>query len=149
VLGALEALRSETGLELPLDERADHERRVAIVRERLGAPRTSLAWAEGRAMNAHAAIAYAMTIADEPTTPLIRPARNSDPLSARELEVARLVARGYTNRQIADELIISKWTADNHVGNILRKLELVGRAQVAAWLVERGLLEDVPAIANG
>ena len=59
--------------------------------------------------------------------------------------MARLVALGFTNRQIADKLIISKWTADNHVGNILRKLDLVGRAQVAAWLADRGLLEGVEA----
>jgi DNA-binding CsgD family transcriptional regulator len=62
------------------------------------------------------------------------------PLSARELEVARLVAVGLTNREIAERLVISKWTADNHVANILRKLDLARRAQVATWLAgaERG-----------
>jgi DNA-binding NarL/FixJ family response regulator len=55
-------------------------------------------------------------------------------LSARELEVARLVASGLTNREIAERLVISKWTADNHVANILRKLDLARRAQVATWL---------------
>jgi non-specific serine/threonine protein kinase len=149
LLGAVEALRTETGIGLPLDERADYDRKVASVRERLGEPRTSLAWAEGQGMDAHRAIAYATSTAPEPVA-MPRPARNADPLSQRELEVARLVARGLTNRQIADELIISKWTADNHVGNILRKLELIGRAQVAAWLAERGLLAaELDAAAAG
>jgi DNA-binding CsgD family transcriptional regulator len=61
------------------------------------------------------------------------------PLSARELEVARLVAQGLSNREIAERLIISKWTADNHVANILRKLNVARRAQVATWLAAADL----------
>lgn len=60
-------------------------------------------------------------------------------LSAREREVAVLISRGLTNRQIADELIISERTADTHVQNILAKLGLATRAQVAAWVIERAL----------
>jgi predicted ATPase/DNA-binding CsgD family transcriptional regulator/transcriptional regulator with XRE-family HTH domain len=61
------------------------------------------------------------------------------PLTGRELEVARLVARGLRNHQIADELVIARGTADRHVANILGKLGFVSRAQVAAWAVARGL----------
>jgi DNA-binding NarL/FixJ family response regulator len=60
-------------------------------------------------------------------------------LSAREREVAALISRGLTNRQIADELIIAERTADTHVQNILAKLGLSTRAQVAAWVIERAL----------
>jgi DNA-binding NarL/FixJ family response regulator len=59
----------------------------------------------------------------------------------REREVAILVARGLTNRQIASELVISERTADVHVSNILGKLVLSSRAQVAAWAVRQGLIE--------
>ena len=58
-------------------------------------------------------------------------------LSAREYEVASLITRGYSNRQIARELVISERTVDSHVSNILRKLSLGSRAQIAAWLVRR------------
>ena len=58
-------------------------------------------------------------------------------LSAREHEVGALIARGYSNRQIARELVISERTVDSHVSNILRKLSLGSRAQIAAWLVRR------------
>jgi DNA-binding NarL/FixJ family response regulator len=58
--------------------------------------------------------------------------------------VAALLARGYTNRQIADSLVISERTADGHVANILSKLGFKTRAQVAAWAVEHRL---VPAVA--
>jgi DNA-binding NarL/FixJ family response regulator len=55
-------------------------------------------------------------------------------LTARELDVARLVARGLTNRQIAAELALSEGTVRAHVGHILDKLRLRSRVQVAGWL---------------
>jgi DNA-binding CsgD family transcriptional regulator len=55
------------------------------------------------------------------------------PLSRREQQVAQLVARGLTNRQIADELFVSERTAENHVQHILAKLGLNNRTQIAAW----------------
>jgi DNA-binding NarL/FixJ family response regulator len=60
-------------------------------------------------------------------------------LSPRELEVAALVARGMTNRQIAEELVITEGTAANHVKHILARLVFDSRVQIAAWAVERGL----------
>lgn len=56
-------------------------------------------------------------------------------LTAREREIAALVALGLTNRQIADELVISPATVDRHIANILVKLGAHGRAQIAAWAV--------------
>ena len=55
------------------------------------------------------------------------------PLSPRELEVARLVARGLTNKQIGETLFVSERTAENHVQHILLKLGFSNRSQVAAW----------------
>ena len=60
-------------------------------------------------------------------------------LTSREREVATLVARGLTNRQVATELGISERTAGNHVARILRKLALRSRAQIASWVNERQL----------
>ena len=56
-------------------------------------------------------------------------------LSSREAEVARLVAEGLTNRQIAERLVISERTAENHVRHILTKLGFATRSQIAAWSV--------------
>jgi DNA-binding CsgD family transcriptional regulator/tetratricopeptide (TPR) repeat protein len=58
------------------------------------------------------------------------------PLSPREREVAVLVARGLSNPRIAAELIIGERTVQTHVGNILGKLGLSSRVQVAAWVAE-------------
>lgn len=57
-------------------------------------------------------------------------------LTDREWEVAMLVARGLSNRQIAAELVLSERTIDTHVSHILRKLAVVSRAQIAAWAVQ-------------
>jgi predicted ATPase/DNA-binding CsgD family transcriptional regulator len=57
-------------------------------------------------------------------------------LTAREREIALLIARGLSNRAIADELVISPATAARHVANIFTKLGLRSRAQVAAWVAE-------------
>jgi DNA-binding NarL/FixJ family response regulator len=61
------------------------------------------------------------------------------PLTRREWEVARLIAQGVTNAQVADQVVISRRTADRHVSNILEKLGFTTRAQIAAWAAERGL----------
>jgi DNA-binding NarL/FixJ family response regulator len=53
--------------------------------------------------------------------------------------VAALVAQGLTNRQIAKELVLSERTVENHVANLLKKLELRSREQVAASMSERQL----------
>ena len=58
------------------------------------------------------------------------------PLSPRELEVARLVARGLTNKQIGETLYVSERTAENHVQHILVKLGFSNRTQIAAWSSE-------------
>ncbi len=67
-----------------------------------------------------------------------RPSPLHDPLTRREREVVALLARGRTNREIADALIISERTVENHVSSVLGKLGLESRAQVAIWVLRRG-----------
>jgi DNA-binding NarL/FixJ family response regulator len=66
-----------------------------------------------------------------------QPVQNTSNLTPREREVALLVARGLTNRQIGEELVISVATAERHVVNIFNKLGFHSRSQVAAWVVEQ------------
>ncbi|MFN8020472.1 MAG: LuxR C-terminal-related transcriptional regulator [Acidimicrobiales bacterium] len=65
--------------------------------------------------------------------------RTSGALTARESEVAALIAEGLTNGQLAERLFISPKTASVHVSNILAKLGLSTRAEIAAWEIRRGL----------
>lgn len=65
------------------------------------------------------------------------PGRGTGQLTARELDVLRLVADGRSNAQIADELFISPKTASVHVSNILAKLDVRSRGEAAAWLHRR------------
>lgn len=61
-----------------------------------------------------------------------------DPLSEREVEVLRLVARGLSNQEIADQLILSERTVRTHISNILGKLHLANRTQAALYALRQG-----------
>jgi NarL family two-component system response regulator LiaR len=63
----------------------------------------------------------------------------SDALTGRELEVLKLIAGGFSNRQISDRLAISEATVRTHVSNILSKLNLCSRTQVALYALREGL----------
>jgi two-component system, NarL family, response regulator LiaR len=65
----------------------------------------------------------------------------TDPLSERELEVLRLVARGMSNQEIADALVVGEATVRSHVSSILRKLQLASRTQAALYALREGLAE--------
>jgi DNA-binding NarL/FixJ family response regulator len=62
-----------------------------------------------------------------------------DQLTAREREVLRLIARGYTYKEIARDLVISIKTVETHVSSVLRKLQLSTRHQLTRWAAERRL----------
>jgi DNA-binding NarL/FixJ family response regulator len=87
------------------------------------------AWEEGAAMSAHEAIGDALRHGSGRARP--------HPLTAREHEVALLLAQGLGNRAISARLVISEGTAKRHVENILAKLGLRSRAQVADWLTRQ------------
>ena len=62
-----------------------------------------------------------------------------DQLTSREREVLRLIAQGYTYKEIASELFISVKTVESHVSSVLRKLQLSSRHQLTRWAAERRL----------
>src|SRR5919202_2801462 len=77
-----------------------------------------------------------------PVLPLRRSPPITDPsrldgLTPREREVADLLARGYSNQQIAEALVLTRGTVANHVAHILGKLGAANRTQVAAWVLDR------------
>jgi NarL family two-component system response regulator LiaR len=69
-----------------------------------------------------------------------RQAATTDPLSERELEVLKLVARGMSNQEIADTLVVGEATVRSHVSAILRKLQLASRTQAALYALREGLV---------
>ena len=71
--------------------------------------------------------------------------REIEGLSQREKEVLALIARGDTNRGIAEQLVISEHTARNHVSRILDKLGLTRRSEAAVFAVRHGLTTEEPA----
>lgn len=79
----------------------------------------------------------AFTSGDGPDLPAPDP--ELDQLTPREQEVLRLIARGYTYKEIAGELFISGKTVESHVSSVLRKLQLSTRHQLTRWATERRL----------
>jgi DNA-binding NarL/FixJ family response regulator len=75
-------------------------------------------------------------------SPLSSAAARFGGLTAREREVATLIARGRSNREIAAALVLGKRTVETHVGNILTKLGATTRQEIAAWAIAQGLAPD-------
>lgn len=65
----------------------------------------------------------------------------AEPLTARELEVLSLIAQGYSNREIAEQLHLSERTVGKYTGNILDKLHLANRTQAALYALRKGIAD--------
>jgi non-specific serine/threonine protein kinase len=133
LLGAVEALRERMRMDARPTEQQYIAAAVADARSRLGAAEFATAWSAGRVMSLDEveALAHDSGVADRPV--------HTSGLSAREEEVVALIAQGLTNRQIADRLVISERTTHAHVRNILDKLGLASRTQVATWAMQHDL----------
>lgn len=153
LFAAIDTLLAEPpSLLLPVDP-AEHERALGAVRAAMDKDAFAAAWAEGRAMMPEQVVEYALALLaprgqalPAETTPPTHPpsprqaARQQfGGLTAREREVAVLVAQGNSNAEIATALVTSKRTVEKHIGSILAKLGFTSRAQIVAWALERGL----------
>jgi len=114
------------------------------------------AWRAGQALSLPEAVAVVLSTADPPPPVVQGQDRATHPrpgpaptmgLTSREQEVAALIARGLSNRQIGEALFITPGTAATHVAHILAKLNVTSRAQIAAWAATQGLLESRPRAA--
>jgi non-specific serine/threonine protein kinase len=142
LLGAAETALQATGSApyryIPDQELQD--RILAAARDALGEAAFDEGWRQGRAMRLEQAIEYALEPPPEtPQEPSASPAHPAG-LSAREVEVLRLVARGMTNARIAEELFISPRTVNAHLGSVYSKIGSHSRAEATRFATEHGLL---------
>ena len=139
LFGAAAALLDRLGAPLRPAVQANDEAMQAPARAALGPDAFAAAWAEGAALPLARAIAEAAGVAAaEPAT--IPVARSTHGLSARELEVLRLAARGLTDQEVADQLSISRRTVSQHLRSVYNKLDAPSRTAAAHLALERGLL---------
>jgi predicted ATPase/DNA-binding CsgD family transcriptional regulator len=138
LFAAAEAIRESMAVVLPPADRATRDSGVAEARAALSADAFSRAWHEGRASLSDDAIGLALGAVKPPAAAALP----ESSLTPRELEVATLVGRGHSNREIAAALVVSVRTAEAHVTNVLTKLALRSRAQLAVWAAEHGLLSS-------
>jgi DNA-binding NarL/FixJ family response regulator len=92
-----------------------------------------------RASAAFRAAAFDLIPAAPRASQAIEAKRRYEGLTGREREVAALIAKGLSNKEIADRMMVGERTVETHSGHIREKLGLTSRAQVVAWAVEHGL----------
>jgi predicted ATPase/DNA-binding CsgD family transcriptional regulator len=147
LLGALREIWHSVGGP-PFGYLAEHpERCETAIRDRLGGPRYNALFQEGCGLSFAETTAYALCQGDVQPAPVALVRHTMSPLTRRETEVARLVAKGMSNKEIAAALVVAQRTAEGHVERILRKLGFSSRAQIAAWVAE--LNDEAPASDSG
>jgi ATP/maltotriose-dependent transcriptional regulator MalT len=136
--------QSALGLPSPPVERIAARRLEAALRADISTVGLAAAWLGGRVMSLEQATRLGTRLLDEIGSRTVSAAATTvdagPRLTPRERQVAVLIAQGWTNRQIAEELVIAQRTVDTHVERILAKLGFSARAQVGAWAATEGLL---------
>src|SRR5438128_6744352 len=133
---------------MPPIERASYEAATAAVRMHLDEQTFATAWTEGRAMTPEQALAakgpvtLPQPLLSEPSSiPPVKPAPTyPDGLTAREVEVLRLLAQGLTSAQIAERLVIGVVTVNFHVRSIYSKLGVSSRSAATRYAIEHNLV---------
>jgi non-specific serine/threonine protein kinase len=140
--GMAETLGESIGVAVTPIEQQYYRPYIAAARIQLDEAAWEAAWAKVKVMTQEEAIEYALC-GKEPTLSADSEEAPAGvwehPITRREQEIAVLVTRGLTNPQIAKELVISRRTVDKHVCNILHKLGLHSRSQIAAWVTKQQL----------
>jgi len=143
--GRAETLRLASDIPmLPIDRTA-YKRAVALARKQLGEESFSIAWTEGRNLSSTQILQVQKRGSIAPQIPSINqtpPSRSTPPagLTAREVEVLRLVAQGLTSAQIAEQLILSLLTVNSHVRSIYSKLAVTSRSAATRYAIEHQLV---------
>jgi len=142
LLGAAET-RIDVQVSMNDVERADYTGKVESVRGKLGEKIFTAAWAEGRSMTPEQALAAPEKApAPVPHTPVGPPAAPTYPdgLTAREVEVLRLLAAGQAVAEIAERLVISPRTVTTHITTIYRKIQVSTRSAATRYAIEHKLV---------
>jgi non-specific serine/threonine protein kinase len=140
LLGAAEALRETSGALVAAVDLSRYAQLVARVKNQLREETFATAWREGRELP----IDEAMDLALHDDAAVVAASAGVDDeagvLSARERDVAQLIAGGSSNREIADALVVSVKTVETHIQHIFRKLNVKARSEVAVWASRHGLI---------
>jgi predicted ATPase/DNA-binding CsgD family transcriptional regulator/DNA-binding XRE family transcriptional regulator/Tfp pilus assembly protein PilF len=141
ICGAAATIRAVIGAQpLPADQ-AYYDDVIRVLRQRLGAALFDAAWIAGSVLSLDRAIAEALdvVVSDEPAVNASADPSLTTGLTAREVEVLRLVSQGLTNAQIAEQLVLSPRTINTHLNNIYGKLGVPSRTAATRFAVEQGL----------
>ena len=143
LFGAADASRRATGTAMSQLDSKEYHRILAIVRERMDDGAFNAAWAEGGRMILEQAIAEARLVTAAALATRYEPApQPAYPagLSAREIEVLRWLARGLTDAEIAEQLVIGRRTVNSHLRAIYNKLDVTTRTAAVRYALDHKLV---------
>jgi len=140
IFGAASALRATVGSVMDAVDRPDYERMISRLRIVLGKKAFEAAWTEGQGLTLEQAIDYALA-EPKPAEIEVSLKEKFGGLTEREREVAALIARGKSNREIAKVMTVGTKTVETYVTRILNKLGFDSRVQIATWMIEKGFNE--------
>lgn len=143
-----ESLRESCGIPMTPLDRADYEPAVADARAHLGTKAFAAAWTEGRSMTLDQVLGApgqaavpTPTPAEQSATTTTKPSPTyPDGLTTREVEVLRLVAKGLTDAQVAEQLVISTRTVNTHLTSIYGKIQVTSRSSATRYAIEHQLV---------
>jgi len=140
LLGAAEMLREATGIALSPIDHAFNERTRATIQAQLGMGAFTSARDEGRHSTLEQALALTRVVPFPPGSTSPEPLPSLHGLTAREVEVLRLVAQGLSDSGVAERLVISPRTVQGHVRSIFNKLSVNSRSTATRYAIEHRLV---------
>jgi predicted ATPase/DNA-binding CsgD family transcriptional regulator len=140
LFGHAESVRRPIGSVIDPADQPDYTRIISGLRSALGEDALAALWAEGAAMDLEQIIDVALAETEPEVAITLTEKEGFGGLTARERQVASLIAQGKSNREIAEAMTVGVKTVETYVTRILNKLGFDSRVQIATWAVEKRLM---------
>ena len=148
IFGHADSVRAPIGSVIDPADQGDYNRLISGLRSALGEDAFASLWVDGKSMQLQEIIDCALLESAASTETTRAEKEKFSGLTAREREVAALIAQGKSNREIAEAMTVGVKTIETYVTRILNKLNFESRVQIATWAVEKGMALPVSDVGK-